>query len=161
MIAIYPGSFDPITKGHLNIIERAAKMFDKLIVAILINSSKNSLFSMEERLELIRESTKHLPNVELDFFSGLLVDYAKKREANILIRGLRAVSDFEVEMQMALVNHKLNSALDTVFLCSDSEFAYLSSSIVKEIAFFGGDISDFVSEHVAVAVKDKFLGGIR
>ena len=128
MIAIYPGSFDPITKGHLNIIERAAKMFDKLIVAILINSSKNSLFSMEERLELIRESTKHLPNVELDFFSGLLVDYAKKREANILIRGLRAVSDFEVEMQMALVNHKLNSALDTVFLCSDSEFAYLSSS---------------------------------
>lgn len=161
MIAIYPGSFDPITKGHLNIIERAAKMFDKLIVAILINSSKNSLFSMEERLELIRESTKHLPNVELDFFSGLLVDYAKKREANILIRGLRAVSDFEVEMQMALVNHKLNSALDTVFLCSDSEFAYLSSSIVKEIAFFGGDISDFVSEHVAVAVKDKFLGGIQ
>lgn len=161
MIAIYPGSFDPITKGHLNIIERAAKMFDKLIVAILINSSKNSLFSMEERLELIRESTKHLPNVELDFFSGLLVDYAKKREANILIRGLRAVSDFEVEMQMALVNHKLNSALDTVFLCSDSEFAYLSSSIVKEIAFFGGDISDFVSERVAVAVKDKFLGGIQ
>ncbi len=161
MIAIYPGSFDPITKGHLNIIERAAKMFDKLIVATLINSSKNSLFSMEERLELIYESTKHLSNVELDSFSGLLVDYAKKREANILIRGLRAVSDFEVEMQMALVNHKLNSTLDTVFLCSDSEFAYLSSSIVKEIASFGGDISDFVSEHVALAVKDKFLGGIQ
>lgn len=159
MIAIYPGSFDPITKGHLNIIERASKMFDTLIVATLINSNKNSLFSMDERLSMIHESTKHLENVQVDCFSGLLVEYAKKKKANVLIRGLRAVSDFEIEMQMALVNHKLNSSLDTVFLCSDSEFAYLSSSIVKEIASFGGDISDFVSEHVALAVKDKFLGG--
>lgn len=159
MIAIYPGSFDPITKGHLNIIERAAKMFDKLIVSTLINSSKNSLFTMEERIAMIRLSTKHISNVEVDSFSGLLVEYAKRKQANVLIRGLRAVSDFEIEMQMALVNHKLNPSLDTVFLCSDSEFAYLSSSIVKEIASFGGDISDFVSEHVALAVKDKFLGG--
>jgi len=161
MNAIYPGSFDPVTYGHLDIIERAAKKLDKLIVAVLNNSSKNSVFSIEERIELLREVTKNLPNVEIDYFSGLLTDYAIKKNCTTMIRGLRAVSDFEYEMQMALVNRKLNSEIETFFMVSSSKYAYLSSSIVKEIARFGGNISCFVPEIVEEALKNKFEGGLK
>lgn len=146
--AIYPGSFDPITNGHFDVLCRASKLFDKVIVVVLSNVSKKSFISTEDRLELIRESSKHIENVEVDSYEGLTVEYAKEKNANVLVRGLRAVSDFEYEMQMAQVNKKLDPNLDTIFLVPRVENNFLSSSIVKEIALLGGDISGIVPEPV-------------
>lgn len=155
MEVIYPGSFDPVTFGHIDIIERCSKKFDNVIIAVLNNASKKEFFTIEERIELLKETTKQFKNVEIDSFSGLLADYAKKKKCTTMIRGLRAVSDYEYEMQMALVNKKLNSDLETIFMVSSTEFIYLSSSIVKEISNLGGDIRCFVPAVVERALKDK------
>lgn len=160
MKVIYPGSFDPVTNGHLDIIERCAEKFDHVIIAVLKNKSKEGTFSIEERMDLLRETTKHLDNVEIDSFSGLLVDYAKMKGCTTMIRGLRAVSDFESEMQMALVNRKMNRELETLFMISRGEHVYLSSSIVREIASYDGNISCFVPKVVEEALKEKYKGGI-
>jgi len=154
--AIYPGSFDPVTLGHLNIIKRAAAMFDELIVCVSVNSSKSGgLFSTEERMELIRRVTEDLPNVRVDCTGDLLASYAKKNRAKVLVRGLRAVSDYESEIQMAMINAKLYSKLDTVFLYTSPKYAYLSSSVVKEMARYGADLSDFVPRQIIKDVQDK------
>lgn len=155
-IAIYPGSFDPVTLGHLDIIERAAKIVDELVVAVLMNGSKTPLFSVEERVSMLKEVTKHIGNVKVMSFSGLLVDFAKEANASIIIRGLRAITDFEYELQMAQTNHILNDKIDTVFLTSNLEYSYLSSSTVKEVASFGGDISKFVPEYVIDRIHKKY-----
>jgi len=147
-IAIYPGSFDPITNGHIDILQRAAKLFDHVIIAVLANSSKKTFLSFEERLNLIKDSIKEIPNVEVDKFEGLTVDYARKKKAKALIRGLRAVSDFEYEMQMAQMNKNLYPELETIFLVPSAEYSFLSSSIIKEVASFKGDISKFVPKEV-------------
>ncbi|OGH93990.1 MAG: pantetheine-phosphate adenylyltransferase, partial [Candidatus Melainabacteria bacterium GWA2_34_9] len=139
--AIYPGSFDPITNGHLDVLERASKIFKKVIIAVLVNPNKNSFLSTETKVALIKESVSHLNNVEVDSFMGLTVEYAKAKNANVLIRGLRAVSDFEYEMQMAQINQNLGPQLDTIFLITKVENNFVSSSIVKEISLLGGDIS--------------------
>ncbi|RJS62092.1 pantetheine-phosphate adenylyltransferase [Bacillus sp. PK3_68] len=154
-IAVCPGSFDPITNGHLDIIQRGAKIFDKVYVVVLSNSSKKPLFSVEERKELISEVTKHLPNVEVDSYNGLLVDYAKEREAKAILRGLRAVSDFEYEMQITSMNRVLDENLETFFMMTNSQYSFLSSSIVKEVAKYNADISDLVPPAVEAALKDK------
>lgn len=155
--AIYPGSFDPMTLGHLDVIQRASKMFDRLTVSVLDNKAKNALFSVEERVNILREATKDLPNVTVDSFDGLLIDYAKKKDIHVSVRGLRAITDFEYELQIAQTNRKLsNGALDTVFLTTSLEYAYLSSSSVKEIASFQGDISQCVPDFVVDLVKEKF-----
>lgn len=146
--AIYPGSFDPITKGHLNIIERAAKSFDRLIVCVMVNGGKHPMFTLDEREEMIRRVTKHLPNVIVDYSDALLADYARERNVSVIIKGLRAVSDFEHEFQMALINHKLNPDLDTVFLPAEQEYTYLSSSVVKELGYYGADLSEFLPEEI-------------
>jgi len=146
--AIYPGSFDPITNGHLDVLERASKIFKKVIIAVLVNPNKNSFLSTETKVALIKESVSHLNNVEVDSFMGLTVEYAKAKNANVLIRGLRAVSDFEYEMQMAQINQNLGPQLDTIFLITKVENNFVSSSIVKEISLLGGDISQFVPEQV-------------
>lgn len=143
-LAIYPGSFDPPTLGHLDVVERASRLFDTLIVAVGVNSQKKALLSTEDRLEALRESVRHLPNVEIDQFSGLLVEYAQAREAKSIVRGLRATADFEYEFQMAMVNRRLNEQIDTVFLMTKWEHSYLSSSIVREVAVLGGDYSGMV-----------------
>ena len=155
-IAIYPGSFDPITSGHLNIIRRAAKIFDKLIVCVMVNSGKNPLFSREERVELIRLSVGDIPNVEIRSFNGLLVEFAAQCDAHVIIRGLRAITDFEYELQMAQTNRVLNHNIDTLFLTADLKYSYVSSSTVKEVARFGGDISSFVTPNIANYVMKKF-----
>ena len=149
MIAIYPGSFDPITLGHLDIIERGGKLFDRVIVAVLCNPDKQPLFSVAKRVEQIRQCTQHLPNVEVDSFTGLTVEYAKLRNAGVLLRGLRVLSDFEKELQMAHTNKTLWEGIETVFLATSKEYSFLSSSIVKEIAKFGGSIAHLVPENVA------------
>ncbi|MGP0127887.1 MAG: pantetheine-phosphate adenylyltransferase [cyanobacterium endosymbiont of Rhopalodia musculus] len=149
MIAIYPGSFDPITLGHLDIIERGGKLFEQIIVAVLCNPNKHPLFSVEKRVEQIRECTKHLTNVRVDSFTGLTVDYARLRSAGVLLRGLRVLSDFEKELQMAHTNKTLSEEIETVFLATTTEYSFLSSSNVKEIAQFGGSISHLVPENVA------------
>lgn len=155
--AIYPGSFDPVTYGHLDIIERAAKNFDELTVSVLNNKLKTPLFSVEERVNILKEATKHIPNVKVESFSGLLVDYAKSKDVHLVVRGLRAITDFEYELQNAQTNALLSKeALDTVFFATSLEYAYLSSSSVKEIASFGGDISMCVPEFVAKLVYEKF-----
>ncbi len=154
-IGIYPGSFDPVTHGHLDIIRRAAGMVDKLIIGVLKNRSKNNLFTAEERVEMIKEVTKDIENVEVEAFGGLLVDYAKQKNAGIIVRGLRAITDFEYELQMAQTNHKLNSDVDTVFLTTSVEYAYLSSSTVREIGAYGGDISKFVPSGILNDVIEK------
>jgi len=146
--AVCPGSFDPITTGHLDIITRAAGLFDRVIVLISVNAAKKTSFTLEERADLARKAVAHLPNVEVDFFSGLLVDYVEKQSADAIGRGLRAMSDFEYEFQMALTNKKLNPALETVFLTSSAENMYLSSSMVRQVAQFGGDISPFVPPEI-------------
>jgi pantetheine-phosphate adenylyltransferase len=146
--AIYPGSFDPVTKGHLNIIERASKIFDKLIVCVMINADKRPMFSTEERVEMIRRVTKDLDNVVVDSSSALLAEYAKQNHVNVVIKGLRAATDFEKEFQMALINHKMNPNLDTMFLTSEHQFMYLSSSVVKELGGHGADLSDFLPEAI-------------
>ena len=153
--AIYPGSFDPVTFGHLDIIERSAKMVDELYVAVLRNSAKNPLFSTDERVSMIKGQTKTFNNVFVTSFDGLLVDYAKKMDANIIIRGLRAVTDFEYELQIAQMNRVVDDQIDTIFLTTSLEYAYLSSSIVKEVASYNGDISKFVPEEVAREVFRK------
>lgn len=156
MKAIYPGSFDPITLGHLDLIERSAVMFEKVIVLVAINPEKRYLFSIAKRMELIEKSVRHLDNIEIDSFSGLTVGYAKKRNATTLIRGLRAVSDFEKELQMAHINHTLGNEIETVFLATANEYSFLSSSVVKEIARFGGAIDHFVPSCVRDALHEKF-----
>ena len=154
--AIYPGSFDPVTLGHLNIIKRAAAIFDELIVLVCVNSSKNSgMFSPEERVELLQKVTEHLPNVKVDCCTGLVADYAKKNRAKVLVKGLRAVSDYESEIQLAMVNAKLYSKLDTVFLHSSPKYAYLSSTVVKEMARYGADLADFVPRQIIADVERK------
>ncbi|MDI6601407.1 MAG: pantetheine-phosphate adenylyltransferase [Thermoanaerobacteraceae bacterium] len=157
-IAVYPGSFDPVTYGHLDIIERASSIFDKLIVAVLENSAKKPLFTVEERKDMIKAATMSLRNVEVDYFSGLLVDYMKQNDYHIVIKGLRMLSDFEYEFQMALMNKKLNDDIETLFMMTNSKYAYLSSSIVKEIAKFNGDISELVPEYIALRLKEKLRG---
>lgn len=152
-IGIYPGSFDPITYGHINIIERASKITDKLIVAILNNNAKTALFNVDDRTQMIKESLKHLTNVEVKSFNGLLIDFAKKEGATLIFRGLRAVSDYEYEMQLAHTNKALYPDIETIFLQSDTKHSYLSSSIVKEVASYGGDISEFVPKHVEDRMK--------
>ena len=152
---IYPGSFDPLTFGHLDVVQRAAKLFDKVIIAVANNETKKPLFNLRERVELVEKGIKHLPNVEADSFSNLLVEFAEKRGACAVIRGLRAVSDFEVEFQMALVNRKLNERIETIFMMPRGAYTFLSSSIVKEVARLGGDVSPFVPEHVQKALKGK------
>lgn len=147
-IAIYPGSFDPVTSGHLNIIRRAANIFDKLIVCVMVNAGKNPMFTLAERVELIRRVTKNLPNVEVDGSSELLADYAKRRGSCVIVKGLRAGSDFENEFQMALINHKINPELDTMFLTAESQYMYLSSSTVKELGAYGVDLSDFLPKEI-------------
>ncbi len=155
-IGIYPGSFDPITKGHLDIIERASRVVDELVIGVLNNSEKRPMFSAEERVSLIKEAVSYLPNVRVEAFDGLTVDFAKQNNANILVRGLRAVTDFEYELQIAQMNHKMNSSLDTIFFTTSVEYSYLSSSIVKEIAKYNGDISPFVPQNVVKAIHDKY-----
>lgn len=147
-IAIYPGSFDPVTKGHLNIIERAARSFDKLIVCVMVNGAKHPMFSLEERMQLLREVTAHIPNVVVDSSNKMLVEYAKDVDATVIVKGLRAVSDFEHEFQMALINHKINSNVDTMFLMAEHQFMYLSSSAVKELGRYGADLTDFLPESI-------------
>ena len=154
-VAVYPGSFDPITNGHLDIIERALKVFDKVIVAILINPTKKGLFSAEERVELIKKVTKDLDNVEVESFEGLLVDFLAKKDTNIIIKGLRAVSDFEYEFQMALMNNKLNSDVETVFMMTSAEYSYLSSSSVKQVAFFDGSVEGLIPSMIIEKLKEK------
>ncbi len=154
--AIYPGSFDPVTLGHLNIIKRAAAIFDELIVLVCVNSSKNSgMFNPEERMELIRKVTDSLPNVKVDICVGLVADYAKRHRAKVLVKGLRAVSDYESEIQLAMVNAKLYPKLDTVFLHSSPKYAYLSSTVVKEMARYGADLTDFVPRQIITDVEKK------
>ena len=154
-IAIYPGSFDPVTSGHLNIIQRAAKIFDKLIVCVMVNAGKKPMFTQEERVELIRRVTGDLPNVEVDCSADLLAEYAKRKGSCVIVKGLRAGSDFENEFQMALINHKINPELDTMFLTAESEFMYLSSSTVKELAGYGVDLSDFLPEAIIPDVQER------
>ena len=155
--AIYPGSFDPVTFGHIDVINRAAEIFDELIVSVLDNKSKTPLFSVEERVKILQEATKHLKNVKIDFFSGLLIDYAKEKNIKVAIRGLRAITDFEYELQIAQTNRILsNDQLDTMFFNTSLEYAYLSSSSVKEIASFNGDISQCVPEFVAKMIYQKY-----
>ena len=154
-IAIYPGSFDPITLGHLNIIKRAARCFDKLIVCVMVNSQKNGLFTPEERVELIRKVVSQLPNVEVDASSVLLAEYARQRRARVIVKGLRAVSDFESEVQMAVVNRKLNPNVDTMFLPSNEKYTYLSSTVVKEMVRYGVELSDFIPREIIEDVKKK------
>ena len=153
--AIYPGSFDPMTLGHLDVIRRASKMFDTLIVSVLDNKAKNALFSVEERVSILKEATKDLPNVQVDSFQGLLIDYARQKDIHVSVRGLRAITDFEYELQMAQTNHKLEPSVETVFLTTSLEYSYLSSTIVKEVAFYHGDISKFVPDVVRERIREK------
>ena len=152
---IYPGSFDPVTFGHVDVITRSAGKLDELIVGVLNNKAKSPLFSAEERVRMLEEITKEMPNVRIFPFEGLLVDFARKMKADLVIRGLRAITDFEYELQMAQTNHKLEPELETVFLTTSLEYSYLSSSTVKEVAAFGGDISRFVPEIVADRIAEK------
>lgn len=154
--AIYPGSFDPVTLGHLDIIKRAAKIVDELIVSVLNNNSKSPLFSVEKRVKMLEEVVKDIPNVKVMSFEGLLVDFAKSVDANVIVRGLRAVTDFEYELQMSQTNSVLNSDIDTIFFTTSLKYAYLSSSTVKEAAYFGADISKFVPQSVVQQVYNKF-----
>ena len=153
--AIYPGSFDPITNGHLDIIERSSKMFDCLIVAITKNSGKEFLFDQNERKEIIESSITHLRNVQVKIFDGLLIDFAKKENSNIIIRGLRVLSDFEYEFKMALMNRNLNDDITTLFMMPHEKYTHVSSSLIKEVAFFGGSIDSYVSKYVLKKINDK------
>jgi pantetheine-phosphate adenylyltransferase len=154
--AIYPGSFDPVTFGHLDIINRSANLFDELIVGVLNNTSKSPLFSVEERVNMLKEATADIPNIRVASFSGLLVDFVKETEASVVVRGLRAITDFEYELQLAQTNHVLYPSIDTMFLTARLEYLYLSSTIVREVAGFGGDISKFVPEEIAKRMYDKY-----
>jgi pantetheine-phosphate adenylyltransferase len=154
-IAIYPGSFDPITSGHLNIIRRAASIFDKLIVCVMVNSAKKPMFSREERVDMIRQVTEDISNVEVDSSDELLAEYAKRRGSCVIVKGLRAGSDFENEFQMALINHKINPTLDTMFLTAEHQYMYLSSSTVKELGNYDVDLSDFLPQEIVPVFKQR------
>lgn len=154
-IAIYPGSFDPVTLGHLNIIKRASACFDKVIVCVMINSKKTGMFTPEERLDQLRRSTERFPNVEVDYSNELLAAYARRRGAHVLVKGLRAVSDYEYEVQMALVNRKLNPNLETMFMASSEKYTYLSSTIVKEMARYGADLAEFIPREIVDEVNQR------
>ncbi len=154
--AIYPGSFDPLTNGHLDVLERAAQLFSKVILAVAHHTDKDSLFTIPERMELARQAVKHLPNVEVDEFQTLLVDYVKAKNARVIVRGLRAVSDFELEFQMALMNRTLAPQVETIFLMPKDSYSYLSSRIIKRIAFLGGDISSFVPAPIEASLKGRY-----
>ena len=154
-IAVYPGSFDPVTSGHLNIITRAAQLFDKVIVCVMVNAGKNPMFSLAERVELIRKVTKELSNVEVDSSDELLAEYARRKGCCTIIKGLRAGSDFENEFQMALINRKINPELDTMFLPAEHQYMYMSSSVVKELAAFDADLSDFLPEKIIPEFKER------
>jgi pantetheine-phosphate adenylyltransferase len=154
-IAIYPGSFDPLTNGHLDVVQRAAKLFDRIIIAVAKNESKHPLFTLREREALVKKACAHLPNVQTDSFDGLLVEYAAARKAGAIVRGLRAVSDFEFEFQLALMNRKLDEKIETIFMMPKDTYTFLSSRIVKEIARLGGDVSSFVPAHVQTALRKK------
>jgi pantetheine-phosphate adenylyltransferase len=158
LIAIYPGSFDPLTNGHLDLIWRGSRLFDRLIVAILSNTQKQPLFGIDERMEMIREAASALGNLEVDSFEGLLVDYAARRGANAILRGIRAISDYETELQMALLNRRMRPETETIFLMAREEFSFISSRMIKEIITLGGDVSQFVPEGVAARVRKKFSG---
>ncbi|EZH67135.1 phosphopantetheine adenylyltransferase [Bacillaceae bacterium JMAK1] len=157
-IAVYPGSFDPVTNGHIDIIERGAKVFDEIIVAVLNNQRKTPLFTVEERVQLLEESLTHIDNVSIDSFQGLLVDYVKEKNASVIVRGLRAVSDFEYEMQNASINRKLESSVETFFMMTNNNYSYLSSSIVKEVARYGRNAEDLVPPPVERALREKYQG---
>lgn len=156
LVAIYPGSFDPLTNGHLDLISRGSRLFDRLIVSILNNTQKQPLFELEERIQTIREATAALSNVEVDSFEGLLVDYASRRAANAILRGIRAISDYEAELQMALMNRRMRPETETIFLMAGEEYSFISSRMIKEIITLGGDVSTFVPEAVANRVDAKF-----
>ena len=155
-VAIYPGTFDPITNGHLSVVNRALKIFDKLVIAILTNPAKSPLFTLEERIYMIKEAVQNGANIEVDTFDGLLVDYAVQKETNVIVRGLRALSDFEHEFQTALMNRKLNREVQSIFLMTDYKWFYTSSTIIKEAASFNGDVSGLVPELVNQKLKQKF-----
>ena len=157
--AICPGSFDPITKGHLDVIKRASRLFDRVVVCVVYNANKRSTFTLEERMEHIRRVTEKYGNVDVDCWDGLLVNYADRFENPVVVRGLRAVSDFEYEFMMALTNKKMNSRVETIFLAADEKYTYLSSSTVKEIAHYGGDISGFVPAAILADVQERFTTG--
>ncbi len=153
--AIYPGSFDPVTNGHIDVIERALRLFDKVVVAVGDNPGKKPAFTKDERTEMLKESTKHLKNVEIDYFSGLLLDFVKSKESSIIIRGLRAVSDFEFEFQRALMNRVVENDIETVFIMTKENYVYLNSSIVKEMAMFNGNVNGLVPDIVVKKLKEK------
>jgi len=157
---IYPGSFDPLTNGHLDVIQRASKLFDRVVVAVARNESKHPLFTLEERVQMVSRAVRHIPHAEADMFDGLLVDYVVRRSAQAIIRGLRAVSDFEFEFQLALMNRKLNESVETIFMMPKDTYTFLSSRLVKEIASLGGDVSSFVPAQVRSALTAK-LGATR
>lgn len=156
MIAVYPGSFDPVTYGHLDIIERCCKKFDKVVVVVMNNCAKKYMFSLDERVELLKRETAHIENIEIDSYGGLLINYMHKKDAKILVKGLRALSDFEYEFQMALMNNCLDADIETFFLMTSNKYSFVSSSMVKEIAKYGGDISKIVTKNVEAAVLDRF-----
>ncbi len=156
-VAIYPGSFDPFTKGHQNVIERGVKVFDQVVIAVAHNTSKKTTFTLEERVDLLNEIFRGRDDVRVDYFDGLLVDYAKKMGTNIVLRGMRTVSDFEYELQMALANKTLSPELETVFMVTDSEFAHISSSVIKEVVSLGGSATHMIPEMVEVKLREKLL----
>ncbi len=156
MKAIYPGSFDPVTYGHLDIIRRAAEIVDKLVIGVLVNNTKAPLFSMEERVEMLRETTEDIPGVEVKTFEGLTVDFARKNGARLIIRGLRAVTDFESEMQIAQTNHSIEPGIDTIFFTTSLEYSFLSSTIAREVAFYGADVSKLVPPVVERRFREKY-----
>jgi len=155
-ICIYPGTFDPLTLGHLDVVERAAKLFGSVIIGAAESTTKNTILTAEERVALIEESVKHIPNCSVEIFSGLLVDFARQKNAEVIIRGLRAISDFEYEFQMALTNRKIAGNIETVFLMPGEKYSYISSTLVREIAKYGGDISEFVPAPAVKIIKSKF-----
>ena len=155
-IAVYPGSFDPVTNGHLDIIQRASKLYDKLVIGVLDNSSKSPVFTAEERADMIRRVTNHMDNVDVDTFSGLLVDFASAKKAQVIVKGLRTVADFEYEFQMALLNKALNPQYETVFMMTDTKFSYISSSMVKEVSKYHGDLTGFVPSEIIGRIEEKF-----
>lgn len=155
-IAVYPGSYDPLTNGHIDIIERGLKIFDKIIVAALMNPSKNYLFTLDERLDILKKTFGHKDNIQVDFFEGLLVDYLKKRNITTVVRGLRAISDFEIEFQMALMNRQINDKFETIFLVPSVNYNYVSSRLVKEVYSLGGEVSSLVPDMVDKMLKEKY-----